>query len=431
MSVSRATVRLLAVALALGSAGKVIADDGATARFLELEKRVDQSTSHGAVLQQLRQLTTSVPPLLHAVAGVPLDARAREFADRTVRLDLLLRNRDGTLVAETCTATAVAEAVLLTAFHCVPGRPARAVVVRARAVAHYNAPGRLDAVSVAEVDPRPLVDDERRDVSLVRLLQPLQGLPRALPLRVREPVPGETLLIVSHPVGQAKHLSSGNCVAAAAQALVANQFRHHCATLPGSSGGAVVAASDLALVGVHSSGTSTVGVAHSLHDHAGGNLLARAGVAASRVGPPENLDRSGWTLGPDAMSRSFAQAARRGMGAQWLRSVAPDGGTAREFDGRFRFAELAVDHSDAGALASLRASGAELSGDRGARLLERAVDRANADGRGGALDAIRELLRAGARPRRDANGQHLFCPPGATLAVVGVFGEHGYAQSMC
>jgi hypothetical protein len=112
--------------------------------------------------------------------------------------------------------------------------------------------------------------------------------------KYRMPRQNETVLILSHPLGQGKRLSVGQCKVLIVDPPPASRFVHNCAVLEGSSGALLFAKSDGAILGMHIRGEAQSGTAVNIV-----TIVARSkelSTRANRVGEPNDLDVTGWPL---------------------------------------------------------------------------------------------------------------------------------------
>ncbi len=174
------------------------------------------------------------------------------------RLDILLGNGRMTF----CTASIVSKDYIITNFHCIPGTHS-SPPTQASLLMDYL---RIDTPEGTEryaVSVTPVEQNKELDYVILRV----EGNPAAqfgnISMDIRDPKPGESLLVVHHPAGLPKHLTRGGCRARTPKALSGNNILHLCDTLPGSSGAPVFSDEDGRFIGLHFAGGTAPGVGMS------------------------------------------------------------------------------------------------------------------------------------------------------------------------
>lgn len=181
-------------------------------------------------------------------------------AKMTGRLDIMTaaKNADGQPMSLACTGTAITPRYILTNAHCLKSSG------RHRAISVLFLPNYRDARrrNVVAAYPVSLIPVERGgedalDYASLRLEQPLKDY-QQLGLAIRDPGPGEPLVVIGHPEGQPLHLSRGRCRSDTDVPVDGGDVVHGCATLAGSSG-SLVFSSEGQIVGLHYWGGSLLG----------------------------------------------------------------------------------------------------------------------------------------------------------------------------
>ena len=111
------------------------------------------------------------------------------------RLDLLVENA-GKQSLTTCTATIVSAELLLTNYHCIPGKQGR--IVKASLLLDYEKSDGSGTTRIP-VEPRALEGDAGLDYALARMLAPIPSAITPLKLSTRSVKPREQLLMIHHP----------------------------------------------------------------------------------------------------------------------------------------------------------------------------------------------------------------------------------------
>lgn len=206
-------------------------------------------------------------------------------------LDLLVQYPGGRRANATCTATRIAADKLLTNYHCIPGRDIEVIEasVRFGFLDRIEAPGELFRVSLDPVEA-----DRDLDYAVIPILDPVpEAKYPVLRLSPRDAGDRESLFLIHHPAGQPQRLTRIRCQAGRPSRDEAERLVHHCDTLGGSSGTAILAINDRALVGIHHSGVPdpvrpfNLGTPASRLLEASGTLAGLMGAGAS---PPPPAD---------------------------------------------------------------------------------------------------------------------------------------------
>jgi formylglycine-generating enzyme required for sulfatase activity len=151
-----------------------------------------------------------------------------------------------------CTASILSARHIITNAHCFPQE--QGGVRQAFLLMDYYSDDNEGAVRRFEVRATPV----ERNVELDFAIAEVSGNPSAqfgrIALEPRDPEPGESLLIVHHPMGKPKHMTRGGCRAHAPVAISGTDIRHRCDTLPGSSGSPILAEGTGRMLGLHYGG---------------------------------------------------------------------------------------------------------------------------------------------------------------------------------
>ncbi|MGB3544211.1 pre-peptidase C-terminal domain-containing protein [Rubrivirga sp.] len=160
--------------------------------------------------------------------------RYRQLSRSVGRLDLRVTNSQGQAMS-TCTATLIADDILITNYHCVPGTDPSWQVTTAQIRMGYMT---LANEGVAyPVDITPLESNRSLDYAILRVPSAPGQRWGHIPLRVRDPSPGEELFLMHHPQGVPQRLTRRNCRIKDGSASVSGiEIRHRCDTQGGSSG---------------------------------------------------------------------------------------------------------------------------------------------------------------------------------------------------
>jgi hypothetical protein len=186
-----------------------------------------------------------------------------------------LRNGLPPVMDARCTATLIAADLIITAHHCVPGDEPNAKLIEARLFMGWDQDGlNLDSLQFFEVDTKPVTYKTKLNASPGSMLdyaivQVRPGSDGKLPGELFNPMPivwkdiyaGALLLLIQHPDGQAKRVTR-DCHhhrAPEDQLLIGGpngrEFRHRCATRPGSSGALVLQDDPTLILGLHNKGS--------------------------------------------------------------------------------------------------------------------------------------------------------------------------------
>ncbi len=245
--------------------------------FGKVNKAYTESSQNQAVLEVLMGKTD--------VFETIWDLAETDVFRRTGRsvgmLDLLVEYPGGRRANATCTATRIAADKLLTNYHCIPGRDIEVIDAKVRFgfLDRIDAPGEVFRVSLA-----PLDDNRALDYAVIKLLDPVpESKYPVLEISPRDASDRESLFLIHHPAGQPQRLTRIRCQAGRPARDDADRLVHHCDTLGGSSGTAILAINDRALVGLHHSGVPDPVRPFNLGTPAP-RLIEASGVLASVMG---------------------------------------------------------------------------------------------------------------------------------------------------
>jgi hypothetical protein len=104
---------------------------------------------------------------------------------------------------------------------------------------------------IVPINPSPKDSNPELDYSILQINGALPDKFLPPPIRIREPIEGETLYMIHHPYGQAKRLSSYNCRVVTSQPVENRNVFHWCDSMPGSSGALLFSATDDSVIGLH------------------------------------------------------------------------------------------------------------------------------------------------------------------------------------
>ena len=182
--------------------------------------------------------------------------RFRRIALPVGRLDLLVNGPMGSGVAN-CTASIISARHIITNNHCFP--EGQGAVKQASLLMDFYSEDNEATAKRFEVKVVPV----ERNAELDFVIAEVAGNPSAIfgriALEPRDPEPGESLLIIHHPMGMPKHMTRGGCRAHAPVAVQGTDIRHRCDTLPGSSGSPILSEGSGRMLGLHYGGSPNPG----------------------------------------------------------------------------------------------------------------------------------------------------------------------------
>lgn len=220
--------------------------------FGELLLVPNQSTGGNNALLQAQKGGAFEP-----ISEFNIEDRYRTFSKPVARLDMLKQRPDGRKFVGTCTANLIAPGILLTNYHCIPGKDAQIKTLKSLAVFGYLREDQTKGRRY-KVDVRPLAANRKMDFALLRV----HGRPSkhfgTFKLKLKKARPNQSLFIIHHPAGMPKRLTRFRCKAYAPSPYAGIRFRHRCDTLGGSSG-SLIFNLDFEAVALHHSGGLTEG----------------------------------------------------------------------------------------------------------------------------------------------------------------------------
>jgi formylglycine-generating enzyme required for sulfatase activity len=182
--------------------------------------------------------------------------RFRRIALPVGRLDLLVNGPMGSGVAN-CTASIISARHIITNNHCFP--EGQGAVKQASLLMDFYSEDNEATAKRFEVKVVPV----ERNAALDFAIAEVSGNPAAtfgrIALEPRDPEPGESLLIIHHPMGMPKHMTRGGCRAHAPISVQGMDIRHRCDTLPGSSGSPILSEGSGRMIGLHYGGSPNPG----------------------------------------------------------------------------------------------------------------------------------------------------------------------------
>ena len=169
-----------------------------------------------------------------------------------------------------CTATLIAEDIIITNYHCVPNRESRIKLINAFLRMDFLSLG--DSGDIYPVDIRVLESSEALDYAILRVENSPGRIYGFVPLRYRSATETDELFMIHHSKAKPKQITRRNCTMLKTSQIeqlpieMVGEFRsfniesdrpHRCDSEEGSSGALVFAYSDGAVVGLHFAGTSS------------------------------------------------------------------------------------------------------------------------------------------------------------------------------
>lgn len=205
--------------------------------------------------------------------------RFRVLSNPVGRLDLLVQS-NGRLGVITCTASIISHDHVLTNNHCAPGANDTDRIKKALLLMNFYGDDTEDAVDRYDLDLNPVEQDASLDYAIYKVIGDPSARYGSITLNPRDPEPGESLVIIHHPAGLAKHLTRGGCRAVSPRAIRDTDILHRCDTLPGSSGSPIFASRSGQVIGLHYAGASTP----TLASYNYGKRLARIARKSAIIG---------------------------------------------------------------------------------------------------------------------------------------------------
>jgi Trypsin-like peptidase domain len=213
---------------------------------------------YGKARLPTRQSTGDAATYIDANKGAfePISELGKEDAIATLarpigRIDVVLKNTStGEEIGTSCTGSLLAGNRVLTNHHCLPVE-GDLIPVKASILMNYLS---LDGESSErfELDPKPLAANPKLDYAISQA----SGDPNArfgmVHFHVIGSQPGQSLMVIHHPLGRPKMMSRFRCLTTKEQP-VETELRHRCDTLGGSSGSLMFDATG-AVVALHREG---------------------------------------------------------------------------------------------------------------------------------------------------------------------------------
>ncbi|SNS63673.1 trypsin-like peptidase domain-containing protein [Antarctobacter heliothermus] len=185
-----------------------------------------------------------------------------------------------------CTAFLVADDLIMTNNHCVPGiidndKANATSIVGVRFVMGYTNEGVTEGTTSFLVDPAPVETSKPLDYTVLRILGDTPGRDfGTLQLASATPLDNDPYWIIGHPMGEAQRISREKC-RANAPALSDGKLLHTCDTLPGNSGSPVIDATSRQVIGLHHAGSARNSINYAIPM---AQILANSAVLTAATG---------------------------------------------------------------------------------------------------------------------------------------------------
>ena len=177
-------------------------------------------------------------------------SRLRQLSRSVGRLDV--RFPSGKFLS--CTTTLIAESLILTAAHCIPGIGDHGVVTEANLIMGYYDEVDHSSAKSYEVNVSPLESSRSLDYSILHV----NGNPGrewdVIKTFAEIKEAGSPLIVIHHPGGAPKHVTRSWCHSGVPKPTEHNDLLHTCGTIPGSSGAPIFSDDSGALVAMHYAG---------------------------------------------------------------------------------------------------------------------------------------------------------------------------------
>ncbi len=168
-----------------------------------------------------------------------------------------------------CTAFLVADDLIMTNHHCVPGildnpKAKATSITGVRLVMGYVQEGVTEGTESFIVLPEPVETSKELDYTILRIAGQAPGAQYgALQLAAATPLDNDPYWIIGHPMGESQRISREKC-RANSPAVSEQQLLHTCDTMPGNSGSPVIDASSRQVVGLHHAGSANNSVNYAI-----------------------------------------------------------------------------------------------------------------------------------------------------------------------
>ncbi|MGP6087272.1 trypsin-like peptidase domain-containing protein [Antarctobacter jejuensis] len=168
-----------------------------------------------------------------------------------------------------CTAFLVADDLIMTNHHCVPGildnpKAKATSIAGVRLVMGYVREGVTEGTESFIVLSDPVETSKELDYTILRIAGQTPGAKYgALQLASATPLDNDPYWIIGHPMGESQRISREKC-RANAPALSEAKLLHTCDTMPGNSGSPVIDASSRQVVGLHHAGSANNSVNYAI-----------------------------------------------------------------------------------------------------------------------------------------------------------------------
>ena len=245
-----------------------------------------------------------------------------------------------------CTAFLVADDLIMTNNHCVPGilendRAGATSIVGVRFVMGYTQEGVTEGTTSFLIDPAPVETSKPLDYTVLRILGDTPGRDfGALELASATPLDNDPYWIIGHPMGEAQRISREKC-RANAPALSDGKLLHTCDTLPGNSGSPVIDATSRQVIGLHHAGSARNSINYAIPM---ASILANSTVLSAARAPgtgpgtgtgtgpgtgPVKPDPEATAFGLLSAALGLTDVQDRSAALQALIDTAPDTAAAR------------------------------------------------------------------------------------------------------
>ncbi len=180
----------------------------------------------------------------------PANALFRKLARPVGRLAMAVQLSGGKRAISYCTVSLIADDLILTNHHCIPGNPV-GKVVDARLWMGFLTTRHAKGVRQYGVDLRPVEADRRLDYAI----HTVRGAPGKTWGTIDfagkpQLYDRQALFIIHHPAGDKQHITLGDCQAGA-PVTERDDLLHVCDTIAGSSGAPVFDSDTRKVVGLH------------------------------------------------------------------------------------------------------------------------------------------------------------------------------------